>query len=270
MNRKPQYVKGKDGKFKGSIGQGKTTVPTVKPEPAPLIVKNPDVPETPLPQGQLRMISLTPNPRLLERFASNPDPRIRATVAENKHTPEQVLDTLADDKVEFVRAGVARNVKCPARLLRHFARTERNWAFRQEVAYNLGCPPDVLENLSDDVDRDVRVAVSLHPKTPEHVLRRWVSDDDLSYGVAANIGSPADVLVELSYNRQVRWEVAENPATPVPALKRLAGDDEEFIRRQVASNKACPSPIVDWLALDDEPTVAEAARNNPNYTGGWR
>lgn len=263
---KTRYVKGKDGKFAGSVGKGKTGVPTVKPaspSSLPFIVSNPDVPETPISQERLMMVALTPNPRLLDKLADDPDPRIRSTVAGNKHTPPEVLERLAKDKIEFVRAGVARNVECPDRLLERFATTEKNWAFRKAVAENLKCPEHVLGILAGDDDRDVLQTVGRHPNCPERVLREWATHHDLAWGPSRNPNSPGDVLDDLSYDKSFNWEVAENPGTPVRTLERLAVHEDEFLRRQVAHNKKCPPHLLDRLADDVEPTVRQAALANP-------
>ena len=100
--------------------------------------------------------------------------------------------------------------------------------------------PEIIDELVDNEDKDVKKEVVRNSRTPVEVLRKLAEDKD----------------------SEVRWEVARNPNTPVDILRKLAENDKDAdVRKGVAMNPKTPVDILtkltedeDWLVM----TVAEA------------
>ena len=75
---------------------------------------------------------------------------------------------------------------------------------RWDMAVNASTPPDVLNELATDEDKDIRKVVAGNANTAVEVLDRLAEDD----------------------NWGVRWAVAGNTNTRGEALNRLATDKE--------------------------------------------
>ena len=74
---------------------------------------------------------------------------------------------------------------------------------------------DLLENLSEDPDIDVRMWVACNPMTPEHVLEK-LSEDPIVF---------------------VRRGVAQNKSTSTPTLARLSDDTDPVVRAFIFKNR---------------------------------
>lgn len=93
--------------------------------------------------------------RRLRLLAGHADPKIRESVAANRHTPPDVTARLACDPDDGVRAWLARNEAAPAEVLRELARDAVE-AVRGWVALNRAVPEDVLAVLEADPSPVVR------------------------------------------------------------------------------------------------------------------
>ena len=91
----------------------------------------------------------------LRLLATDPNPKIRESVASSYNTPEDVFVTLARDPDAGVRACVARNEAAPCDVLRSLAHdpSERVRGF---LAVNFFVPEDTMQILADDRSRTVR------------------------------------------------------------------------------------------------------------------
>lgn len=81
----------------------------------------------------------------------------------------------------------------------------KDWTVRFRVPGNPNCPLDCFEELSRDKKTDVRCAVAEHAKSPEILARLLKNDSDWL----------------------VRAKAAENPNTPIGALKEVARREKE-------------------------------------------
>lgn len=97
--------------------------------------------------------------RRLRLLATDPNAKIRESVASSYNTPVDLFETLSHDGDEGVRACVARNEAAPCDVLRELAHdssaTVRGW-----VAVNFFVPDDVMQQLADDPDETVRALVA--------------------------------------------------------------------------------------------------------------
>jgi hypothetical protein len=67
----------------------------------------------------------------------------------------------------------------------------------------------------------------------------------------------------LDGDHYVRWIVAQNPNTPIEALKLLASDGSRRVRINVAGNPKTPVETLRKLASDEEGDVRVAVASNP-------
>jgi hypothetical protein len=93
-------------------------------------------------------------------------------------------------------------------------------------------------------------------------------DYDEKYDLAENPNTPVGVLRELSedVDWRVRWYVAKNPKTPVGVLRELSKDEDGGVRRVVAENPNTPVDVLKELAKDDYWRVRWRVAQNPNST----
>lgn len=91
----------------------------------------------------------------LRLLATNPNPKIRESVASSYHAPEDLFETLAADPDAGVRSWLARNEMVPCEILRSLANDESE-AVRGFLALNFYVPADVMERLANDESETVR------------------------------------------------------------------------------------------------------------------
>ena len=95
---------------------------------------------------------------------------------------------------------------------------------------NNNASPEMIEELIEDEDWNVRYGVAVNSNAPTEVLRKLVEDDELTVRIAVsrNPSTPVDILKKLAENknRSVRIAVAENPNAPTEVLMRLAEDED--------------------------------------------
>jgi len=91
----------------------------------------------------------------LRLLATDPNPKIRESVASSYHAPDDLFETLAKDPDAGVRSWIARNETVPCDILRSLADDESE-AVRGFLALNFYVPADVMEKLADDESDTVR------------------------------------------------------------------------------------------------------------------
>jgi hypothetical protein len=87
------------------------------------------------------------------------------------------------------------------------------------------------------------------------------------YELAQNPNTPVETLKVLATDECycVRYEVAKNPNTPVELLKVLATDKDSCVRSRVAQNPNTPVETLKVLATDEYSCVRSRVAENPNY-----
>ena len=91
-------------------------------------------------------------------------------LAKDVSTPADILEALAVDADESVRASVAANEKCPVEILKKLA-LDPSVGVRMSVARNRSTPRLVLESLAEDSAKEVRLGVAWNPRCPYEVLK---------------------------------------------------------------------------------------------------
>lgn len=97
--------------------------------------------------------------RRIRAMATDPNPKIRESVALSYHAPEEVYHALANDPDDGVRQCLARNPQTPCDVLRQLA-TDSNERVRAFVAINYAVPEDAMETLAGDPSDTVQALVS--------------------------------------------------------------------------------------------------------------
>ncbi len=122
---------------------------------------------------------------LLIALSKVPDMGSRWAVAKNPHTPREILEKLAKDEINLVRALVATNPNTPIECLERFMEDEK--IVRDGISGNPNAPANILEELAKDSDKLVRLRVAENPATPKEVLEVLANDVDKDVSKAAQI-----------------------------------------------------------------------------------
>jgi hypothetical protein len=115
---------------------------------------------------------------LLMEFTDYPHLSVRATVAMNPTTTENILKKLSTDTSSDVRFQVAKNPKTPVEVLKTLAKDE-NREVRRIVSTLPNIPDDTLEELAKDEDTLIRTFVAKHKKVPKHTLQKLQKDKSI-------------------------------------------------------------------------------------------
>ena len=179
---------------------------------------------------------------IVERLAADPDEIVRAHVAQYDGCPPRILAGLAGD-TPSVRRAVARNDACPPELLKEFTAVD-DLELRFSVARHRSCPPSALTELAKRPE--FRADVAAHHATPEWAFLEIMRGDDW----------------------EAREAVVRNPATPPSVLWLAVEDIEPAVRAAAAENRHAPPQSLDALSFDDDPYVAAAVAANPSTEPG--
>ena len=137
---------------------------------------------------------------------------------------------------------------------------------KTELSFNKNTPVEILEELADDEDNDIRRNVAENPSTPVEMLVKLADDEysDVREKVAENPNAPVETLVKLADDDfSVKGKVAKNPSTPVETLVKLADDDSFGIQENIALNPRTPAEILVKLA-NNWLNVRKNVARNPN------
>lgn len=123
---------------------------------------------------------------LLRDMADNPvDMGARWAVAKNPHTPPEVLEALAADEVNLVRALTATNPATPPHALEKLFHDEPR--IREGLTGNPSTPPKLLALMAADTDRLIRIRLCENPSLPTETLKMLQNDTDPDVAKAAEV-----------------------------------------------------------------------------------
>lgn len=184
-------------------------------------------------------------------LASSPRWEIRAALAANPACPARLLAYLARDPQEAVRCAVARNPSASLELLAAMAH------FASDVSdFDLADDPDLAPVFSwrEPMASPVGYAVAANPALPAEILDQFARSDNwqLQLAAAENPNVDRRVFVELarSDSWRVRRQIAANVQLPKRLLQLLSFDMDEGVRRSVARNPSTPLSVKAKLARD--------------------
>ncbi|MFF2367442.1 hypothetical protein ACFVU0_32695 [Streptomyces sp. NPDC058122] len=231
-------------------------------------------------------------PRVCARLAADPVPGVRADLAENPATGEDVIRVLARDPDIAVRRGLARHPRVPLDVLTGLARAAKvgatllprvaaatpaeiedlarspDPAARMLAAQRRDLPPGIRDALASDPDAKVVKAVAPHPGLTEGQLRDMADRHGIRVlaRVAANPGATPGLLEHLTRQappaQKALREVARHADATARALLSCLAD--ERARPVAASHSALPTGVIVELLSDADWQVVEAAAANPS------
>lgn len=145
------------------------------------------------------------------------------------------LDALAD-RIRNYEIGndslgkIAGDPAAPAEFLRLLASERTAWIVLRPIIQNPNTPADVLAQLANDLNPEVRKGVAEHPN------------------------SSAETLAQLASDRwwSVRIQVAGNPNVPVDSLVKLSQDDDPDVSHAATSNPNLSDYDLTGWALDGD------------------
>lgn len=123
---------------------------------------------------------------LLRDLSTNSaDMGARWAVAKNPHTPSDVLERLAKDEVNLVRALVATNPGTPSPVLEKLFSDEK--IVRDGLSGNPSTPMKILKILVNDADKMVRMRLAENPAVSNEILNELKADNDENVAKAAEV-----------------------------------------------------------------------------------
>ena len=120
---------------------------------------------------------------LLVALSEVEDMGSRWAVAKNPYTPPHILEKLARDDVNLVRALVATNPNTPAPVLHTLFGDEK--IVRDGLSGNPNTPAKLLKILADDTDKMVRMRIAENPNASQELLEKLMKDSDENVRKAA-------------------------------------------------------------------------------------
>ena len=195
--------------------------------------------------------------QLLERLAQDESEIVRARVAEHPDTPVELLVRLANDPSREVKNKLIGNPNTPVTVLMHLGLTENLVNYR-----NPNTPGEVLAHavnriLSDFHQNDIRWSGLESTNKPLIELLKHPPKGSQM---------PASTLQQLASHHYppVRYRVASHPNTPTSALEQLAHDSYVPTLRALVDNPNTPPHILEQLANTPDLTTRLSIARNPN------
>ncbi|MBD2166961.1 hypothetical protein H6G04_21455 [Calothrix membranacea FACHB-236] len=236
--------------------------------------------------------------QVLQQLAKDADEAVRQAVSQNANLPLHNLLELARDPSMNVRSNLAykpshSKTPTPIQLLEILAQDESE-RIRARIAEHPDTPVEILVRLANDSSREVKTKLIANPNTPTTILNRLGLEENLvnqrnpntpgivlaqavksmsSKNLADFIkhpvkGSqmPAETLAQLATHTDssVRYRVASHPNTPATVLRQLARDSYVATVRAVASNLNTSPETLEVLASHPDFTTRLDVVRNPN------
>lgn len=167
--------------------------------------------------------------QVMEVMAGDSSEIVRTIVAENVMSPPSVLAKLSEDTSSRVRSAVARNIRTPEAVLDRLHSQHKLVDFK-----NPSLPATVFERVMESVNQgrsnrftELRSLLSGHPdsKIPEHILSKLAIDADRNIRilVAKHPRTPGSSLAQLVLDQDdtVRKEALAHKNTPTGAIAEL-------------------------------------------------
>ncbi|MEL6458020.1 MAG: hypothetical protein AAFQ91_07185 [Cyanobacteria bacterium J06621_15] len=209
---------------------------------------------------------------LLE-LARNSSARVKLNIAYKSSygntpaTPRELLEILAEDESEQVRAKVAEHPDTPVDILVRLA-NDSSRDVKSKLTANLNTPVEVLTRLG----LEENLVNQRNPNTPRIALAQAVRNmkskalaDFLKHPVQGS-QMPSSTLAQLATNTNssVRYRVACHPNTTATVLRQLARDSYIATIRAVASNHNTFPETLEVLSTNPDFTTRHSVVNNPN------
>jgi hypothetical protein len=144
-----------------------------------------------------------------------------------------------------------------------------NSEYRHSVISHPNVGKKTLKRYSKYYKKETRQRVAQQATAPASVLRKMITDKDLTtrYTAIGNKNMDVETLTELSTSSdwRTREAVAKNLSTPVEILETLAKDPHWVVQRAVASNMNTPMECLEQLTKAKNPYVVKEAEQTKRY-----
>lgn len=207
--------------------------------------------------------------KTLKWLASNPDPEIRKTVANNPNIPLEVLRRLSEDWDGTVRLAVLDNPQVTNDIITSLL-NDANPLVSLRACYELdrrrkitnGTPNKAASVTIKDIP-NLRAYQGYLRSSKEEPITSDPCLEAINFLkiVAERLTTPSQRLTELSNHPDpdVRAAVAGNSKSPMEALWRLAQDMDPMVRTTLAHNQSCPVELLQQLLKDPNKKVKGSA-----------
>lgn len=194
---------------------------------------------------------------------------LRQRAAADPACPPHLLERLAGDREVAVRACVAANPSCPARLPAQMLLVDDAAAVRSAVLATIAqYQPAALTMLATIATDKVAIQLLKRPDLPADAIATLHDAGVASIDVvAAHPNTPAAVLVEL-WNAHRLTRVLTRPNLPTSVLDAVVTDPKASMKHllAVATNPSATAAHLEDLALRGSAQVAKAVAAHPACT----
>ncbi len=180
---------------------------------------------------------------LLQQLASDSDEKVRAEVSENPNLPLSSLIQLTQDpsiRVRHKLVSYNQREHIPLEIL-ELLKSDEAEEIRVLVAIHRNTTPEILRQLANDPSRNVKNKVASNANTPVEILERLWREEKIF--APNNHNTPAHVLIEViasTYNSSDLCKIMESslitfPQTPRTSFPQIPAETLE----QLASHRDC-------------------------------
>ncbi|MEH1807346.1 variant leucine-rich repeat-containing protein [Nostoc sp.] len=210
--------------------------------------------------------------QVLEQLTKDADETVRQVVLQNANLPLKNLLELARDKSFNVRSRLLykssyNKTPTPIQLLEILAQDESEQV-RAKVAEHPDSPVEILTRLANDTSREVKSRLTANPNTPVTILTRLGLEENLVN--QRNPNTPGIVLAQAvkSMSSKNLADFIKHPVKgsqmPAETLSQLAGHTDSSVRYRVASHPNTPATVLRQLARDSYVATVRAVASNAN------
>ncbi len=210
--------------------------------------------------------------QILEQLAKDPDETVRQAVSQNSNLPLNLLLGLARDSSIKIRQTLAyksshNKTPTPIQLLEILAEDESEQV-RAKVAEHPNSSVEILMRLANDTSREVKTKLTANPNTPVTILTRLGLEENLVN--QRNPNTPGIVLAQAvkSMSSKNLADFIKHPVKgsqmPVETLSNLASHTDSSVRYRVACHPNTPATVLRQLARDSYVATVRAVASNAN------
>ncbi|MEH1913599.1 MAG: HEAT repeat domain-containing protein [Nostoc sp.] len=210
--------------------------------------------------------------QVLEQLAKDPDEIVRQAVSQNSNLPLNRLLELARDSSVKIRQALAyksshNKTPTPIQLLEILAQDESEQV-RAKVAEHPDSSVEILTRLANDTSREVKMKLTANPNTPVTILTRLGLEENLVN--QRNPNTPGIVLAQAvkSMSSKNLADFIKHPVKgsqmPAETLSQLASHTDSSVRYRVASHPNTPATVLRQLARDSYVATVRAVASNAN------